>query len=270
MATQETVLHDSWTSFVERSRSTEATGRLFRGQSDSNWQLQTTWQRYSAKLDHAPHGHYKKLLDEFKLGLLSTQPESKDWPHDYLIAYGRHYGLITQTFDWTQDPLIAAFFAFAGRITPELPIDLEQILLDHDDSVAIWELSGISQLRDRKPPMYIADIPSGLLNRFKAQNAEMIYLDSDEAGHNGLDDLEQLIEYHTWLDCTLTKHTIPVSETLDALDWLIAKDIHFAKLFPDVEGAAKNANLIFKLGGFYNLKPFRKWTDANPVTDPNE
>ena len=99
---------------------------LYRGQSNSDWLLESTLERYSSSKWSVES--YTKLLKRLVPQLESltdqrwTFGKSNDWeeekrlPCDELWAYLRHCGFPSPLIDWTVSPYIAAFFAFEQDI----------------------------------------------------------------------------------------------------------------------------------------------------------
>jgi hypothetical protein len=102
---------------------------LFRGQSDSNWDLATTLERFSTR-DYTPSEYYR-LMGTVRRMTETVTGKSWDWEEKYKIeedfmgapdgyefmVYARHHGFPSPLLDWTRSPFVAAFFAFSGTNT---------------------------------------------------------------------------------------------------------------------------------------------------------
>jgi hypothetical protein len=115
------------------SSGTGVSHRLFRGQSDAGWSLETTLERragpgtsvvsYLALLENAlpelesltekrwPEVRSRRVLktlaEGWELSMVSSLPLE-------LMAYLRHHGFPSPLLDWTRSPYVAAFFAYAN------------------------------------------------------------------------------------------------------------------------------------------------------------
>jgi hypothetical protein len=257
----------SWDEFKKRVRrdhaeqwwaldSTEqmfATYPLFRGHARTDWKLASQWDRKLAAMHktHPDRGRaafapmLAKVLADFKdlaVGLpnLHVRDLSEvDW-----WAIGRHHGLITPLLDWSRSPYVAAFFAFTGfaeEISPGVQStgDLSPNLLlfpDATTKVAIWalkvdpDLERASQLRVLSPQIDIG-------HRQRAQRGAFTQLDDE----NQLDLEASLVSLGLDAD-HLRLFLVPARETAKALTELRLMNITFATLFPDLQGAALQAN----------------------------
>ncbi|HTT09251.1 MAG TPA: FRG domain-containing protein [Gammaproteobacteria bacterium] len=127
----------------ERSERKKVTNRyisdyLFRGQSDSSWELSTTLERYAGRL---------LSLEEYYQIVLATKPQVETFTgarweipskpeylqkieevgfltfgrfpaYEYFV-YLRHHGFPSPLLDWTRSPFVAAYFAFKDHQSSE-------------------------------------------------------------------------------------------------------------------------------------------------------
>lgn len=130
-----------------------ATRTVYRGQSSTDWPLQSLWERkfhriqraglgevYSVQRNEADERYQSVLrghLTSFKTRATHVRPLLKDMHDDQWWALGRHHGLWTPLLDWTFDPHVAAYFAFAGRHGS-----------DTETPIAVWAFPLADHLRD--------------------------------------------------------------------------------------------------------------------------
>ncbi len=92
---------------------------IFRGQSDSRYELKTTLDRVLDVLPSSPDRDAceNKLRVEFMSQSrgLDDYPELNELPA--ILALARHHGLPSPLLDWTESPYVAAYFAFDPEIT---------------------------------------------------------------------------------------------------------------------------------------------------------
>lgn len=85
-------------------------GWVFRGQSDSSWDLSPSLYRGCSNAN--PAGLAVRHLEKFKIYARGRVPNTDGWGDERYWALGRHYGLKTPLLDWSASPFIALFFAF--------------------------------------------------------------------------------------------------------------------------------------------------------------
>jgi hypothetical protein len=87
---------------------------VFRGQASCNWELQAGIYRMCPKIYEAGvRAIERQILDEFRRrarAFLSDLPTSIwEW-----LTVAQHFGLPTRLLDWTENPLVALYFAVSG------------------------------------------------------------------------------------------------------------------------------------------------------------
>jgi FRG domain-containing protein len=83
---------------------------LFRGQSDSSWDLRPKCARppYCMRDDQDMFALWKRKAIE-----LCDNPPDDDW---HWLALAQHHGFATRLLDWSSNPLVAAFFACKDNV----------------------------------------------------------------------------------------------------------------------------------------------------------
>ena len=82
---------------------------LYRGQPEAKDLLPSLFRRYKDRV-HLIEGIEQQMLRRLKAGIPGQTPLRPDNDWDWL-SFGQHYRLPTRLLDWTEDPLIALFFA---------------------------------------------------------------------------------------------------------------------------------------------------------------
>lgn len=248
---------DDWATFtkeVKRTRvisPTPTSGRmantiLFRGHARTDWLLSSTLER-SLQIEGTPHhlrgingtAWYKEQCDltlqKFTANAtgLPGFRESADDLDRWML--GRHFGLLSPYLDWTTSPFVAAFFAleevyqrFSG-LRSHYPIQ-------HAGEVHVWGL----RLWDDISEPGVFEVRKGATvhgTRPRAQRAAFTLLNSKD--HLDLESYLVSRERAYFLE----RYDIKLANALDALKELELMNVNYLSLFPDVEGAARDANM---------------------------
>lgn len=254
----------SWEHFIKLARNDEAGrvagSRIYRGQADPSWKLASKFERWleqkrggdptkSVRPLFGPHGP-----EAFEAGYLTTFKAyavglpgvfTNDLTEDDWWALGRHHGLITRLLDWTYSPYIAAFFAYvdyAARWTPGFADGLPESSGSGPPHITVWALAPYRDLQvqgefeilqPRRDQFHRQRAQAGLYTRFHHDlHLDLAsYLAAKGAGH--------------YLECI----RIPSGELGKALNDLRLMNISYSSLFPDLDGAARDANLASVISG---------------------
>lgn len=96
---------------------------IYRGQRDSNWNLDSCLDRRLLKFPKERHPSIRtQHLKDFKLAVRGRRghPPCEIVDDDDWWALGQHHGLPTPLLDWTESPYVALFFAFEKTDSPEV------------------------------------------------------------------------------------------------------------------------------------------------------
>ena len=241
---------ESWGDFAEKVRLTPKPrlGRVFRGQCETRWRLQSKWDRYAEQLEAIPEserpfaGRYDTadtLLERFKSCYIGTSGfDTSSMTNDEWMALGRHHGLITQLLDWTHSPFVAAFLAFRELlpIDPQLGCLNPNYRVRKNGTVAIWELPLKSVCTNFEHFRFVV-ARHEFAHRQRAQSGVFTLVDAPE--HSSLD---SYLSSKGYAHC-LTRYEIPKTDAVMAMQDLRLMNIADSTLFPDGDGAARHVNL---------------------------
>lgn len=233
---------ENWDDFIAAMRA-DAGGfgvdGLYRGQATRGWDLASDFERRLSRVQTPPDVERLKAIcwrhlaafQELAAGLLGN--EARAFAEDDWWALGRHHGLSTPLLDWSRSPYVAAFFAFSDyrRLTG--------MGLELDDVVTVWALNDVQDLL--VPDEFELVAPRSFSNpRQRAQRGVFTRLT-----HEKHFDLASYLTSRGLGD-RLKRWEIPVTELTIAMDDLEMANITHSTLFPDLSGAALEANLMYE------------------------
>ena len=226
---------------------------IFRGHASPTWKLASQWERRLeedgarplSKKDYKEEPQLTRILRDFKElsvgvpGVRNRELDEVDW-----WAIGRHYGLITPLLDWTRSPYVAAFFAFTSLVESLSPgaattgsFDPNPFLRERAiGRVAVWAMKVGPALTEKAPDLQVLAPCIDVAQRQRAQRGLFTRL-----ANPTFTNIESYFEQVEACEL-LRKYLIPGRDAPKALTELRLMNITFATLFPDLQGAALQAN----------------------------
>lgn len=197
---------------------------LFRGEDSASYTLYPKYGRFQARDARNNMAKEQSVLAEFKrraTPFIQHIPEN-DWEW---LALAQHFGLATRLLDWTENPLIAAYFA-----TYKPTIEGDRVIYVLDRNKFKYADLGVSPFEIQEVVLYS---PKHISPRISSQSG-VFTAHSSPSQVLGDDRLEK------WLikdDCVIELRTT-----------LLSYGINEAFIFPDLDGLARYLNHLFVWG----------------------
>ena len=201
---------------------------LFRGMSNADWTLQTSFDRLYADLDARRRtAALAALLSLFRDECWSLGIDVSTRDDVQLQTVGQHNGLPTRLLDWSESPYIAAFFAFYGVL--EDPAALRSRRL------AIWAMAATNAIWSAELGVEVIRARGVDNDRVRRQAGRFTY------SRTPLRSIEEYVERCAPDEPVLWQFTIPSSDVIEAIAELNLMGMSSTLLFPDLGGAARAA-----------------------------
>lgn len=237
---------------------------VFRGQSCSNWGLNTTLDRLLRQVpeefrhEKIVYNHLDRFYRALRGRRTGNVTKNESTNENDLWALGQHYGLATPLLDWSFSPYIALFFAFndpspassGERALWALDLKkVKEINVTIDDYVEIKRASGealefgFEVFEGGRTP---------IIELFEPLSDDNPRIISQAGMFTRLPVLTALNEWvinfcGTSYKDVLLKVTVSEDER-DNVIWALEKmNIHSASLFPDINGASKYCNEMLSI-----------------------
>lgn len=195
-------------------------GYVFRGQRDESWELDTSFDRFYTGTLKNRNNKFSELVSQFRKRTKDRLDERLS--DGDIISIAQHYGLPTRVLDWSFSPYVALFFAISGAL-----------VLNPTKPAALWLLNYelVKSEIDEAELVFLHYEEQRDL-RIKNQRGIFSKLLVDEIN------LIHFLDSRTLGDA-LTKVVIPPNCFQPFARHLKSMDITHARLFPGLEGHAK-------------------------------
>lgn len=247
---------------VDREQVGEEASLWFRGVGSAEYTLSPSLHRHPDIQDSsALFAFEERLVTRFKERSVPYLPQRVDDVWELLFLM-QHYGMPTRLLDWTENPLIALFFALSSAV-PKAGI--------YEQDAAVWLLSPtqwnrtifrhngfsgaamsptdtmISSYRPGTDQRYVNDNPVAILGihnspRIVAQRGSFCLFGKS------LSPMEEIFRVLDFPDNSIEKLVIPAALIGGLLKKLIWMGISDSVIYPDLEGLAKETKRLMGFG----------------------
>ena len=257
-----------WEEFLRLATRTQATGEpnkswsyprlvLYRGHTSPEWPLSSTMERHlrlpasSVSSEGDTNLHLRKLngvewyreecgfaLDRFLKNANGYGELDKCENNLDKWLLGRHFGLASPYLDWTFSPFVAAFFALSTFVDQMSGLRSAYHTMP-DGVMSVWQLNVWDS--EKWPDDVEFIVPNSRIgSRARAQQCAFTKLESK----NEID----LMTFLESKNCAhwLMRYDIEMSDASMALKDLQLMNINYLNLFPDMTGAALDANVQYR------------------------
>lgn len=231
---------------------------IYRGHSNPDWLLASTLERnlrfkFPPSHPNAKSGYnlrtangvgwyneqYEKIFQTF-LENAAGLPDLSNCTSDVdKWAIGCHYGLLSPYLDWSLSPFVAAFFAFE-EIYKEYAGIRTGYRTDFDGNVTVWAIRFWIRIDDDEV-FEVLQPASPHATRPRAQRGVYTRLTSKDHV-----DLESYFKDRS-IAHFLERYDINLKDAPTAIRDFKLMNISYLTLFPDISGAAWDANMLFDI-----------------------
>jgi hypothetical protein len=193
---------------------------IFRGHGKEKYDLITSFDRSVKATLKQRNVRFNDNLEKFKVSLRQSGVEN--FTHEQLIGLAQHHGLPTRVLDWSYSPYVAAFFAIASFLNS-----------DKKEHPVVWVLNR-KKIDDEIDPAELRIIEHNPLLNERSRHQKGLFTEI----RSDVERLDDFLKSKSKLDC-LMKVRIEPSIVQTAIKSLSLMDISYERLFPGLDGAAK-------------------------------
>ena len=222
---------------------------VWRGQADSSWLLEPTFDRImkeNGKTDSKEilNSHLERFKYAIR-GRRGINPPQIETENDWW-ALGQHHGLNTPLLDWTKSPFVASYFAMVPKL--ESSTNFRVIYGISQTTIKIISAENLKKNSAKKKESIVE-----FINPLSDENNRLVnQMGLFTRTPNGIDleswyreNIEEKDGY-----ARMWKILIPESERITALRSLNRMNINHATLFPDIYGASKYVNVDLEIDNY--------------------
>ncbi|WP_175574421.1 FRG domain-containing protein [Algoriphagus marinus] len=228
---------DEFISFLQLHLIDDDEFRLFRGQKNASWKLESRLYRevMEADLEQSFYEIEQTLFESFKSKLDKLKKETSS--NTEVLAYAQHYGLPTRLLDWSTNSLVALWFAFSesqmgnfDRVVQTITIQKWDVKGAEDENIFNTRVARFINPRNH----FIDDRIKNQEGWFSNQDINIIPIGKERSGdglpHFGRSGLIEEDDYFNW---KISKYYFSNSLRNSILESLEEAGITKEFLFPD-------------------------------------
>ncbi len=239
----------SFASFVQDYK-TDMKNFAWRGQRCSDWELESSLDRLTKKMDKAKATKKRKvLIEKFKFASRGRKPFAQHSLREHeWWALGQHFGLKTPLLDWTLSPFIAVFFAFWESEKPEsgcrtvFALSVKNIRKKGESLHRVGKHTEEDTIRFISP---LSDDNARLINQHGLFTQAPCGISIEKWIHRHF-------KGYTGKNWILAKVLIPDKARNSVLQSLERMAISPLELFPDLTGSSQYCNLSLEIEDYSN------------------
>jgi hypothetical protein len=219
---------------------------VWRGEQRSDWRLESTFDRNRRRRGIRREYRSQALsrhLTQFKQAVCNMAGSDSCGSDQDWWAYGQHNNLETPLLDWTEDPYIAAFFAFAESDSDKQTDYRVVYALNREIEKWEWTTSN-----GRTP--FVKFVPRPALGNNRASAQKGLFTQYVDGNRDITSRVQRNYSKAGEERIVLARVEVPNAERVPCLKYMNSRGINHFSLYPDLYGAAKLCNMRLDIEHF--------------------